>query len=135
MATPIKGSPYTFTLSLFSTTTSELLTNPTITAGDVSLSTDGGAVASLTTTPSVIPASSGVVEVNLTSAEVGNEHFVVLFEDIDNEWKTVVYHETVALPSTGGGGVSPAVGALDVEIESTELEVEIITTEHEVNLV
>lgn len=96
MASPISGSAYTFTVSLTSQSTGAILANPTLATGDVKISTDGGTVANLATLPAVTPASSGVVEVNLTSGEVGTAHFSVLFSDAAGaEWKDLNYHETV----------------------------------------
>jgi len=65
--------------------------------GDVQISTDGGAFTNLGTLPTVTPAAGGTVEVNLTSGEVGNDHFTVKFSDqAGAEWKETYYHETVA---------------------------------------
>lgn len=107
MASPIAGSAYTFTLSLLSQTDGTIVANPTLATGDVQISTDGGAFANLSTLPTVTPASGGTVEVNLTSGEVGNDHFTVAFTDqAGAEWKTTYYHETVeaaaATPPTAG---------------------------------
>ena len=41
---PISGQAYTFSLSLFSQATGDVVANPTIAAGDFNISTDGGAV-------------------------------------------------------------------------------------------
>jgi len=96
MASPIAGSAFTFTLSLLSQTDGTIVANPTLATGDVKISTDGGAFANLATLPTVTPASGGTVEVNLTSGEVGNDHFTVAFTDqAGSEWKTTYYHETV----------------------------------------
>lgn len=97
MALPIKGDPFTFTISLLSATTGEILVDPTLDALDFYVSTDGGAYAQLTTTPTVNPASSEIVEISLTADEVGDDYFVVKAEDFaGDEWQKVVYHENVA---------------------------------------
>jgi len=96
MAGPVSGSAYTFTLSLFSQSTGNVIQNPTIAAGDFNISTDGGALTPLATTPTVTPANSYIVEFNLTSGEVGSDHFTVVCVDAaGSEWKDIVYHETV----------------------------------------
>jgi hypothetical protein len=96
MASPISGSAYTFTVSLLSQTDGSIVASPTLATGDVKISTDGGALANLGTLPTVTPAAGGIVEVNLTSGEVGTAHFSVLFSDAAGaEWKDLNYHETV----------------------------------------
>ncbi len=103
---PISGSGYTFTVSLFSQATGEILDNPTLDAADFSISTDGGGYSSLSSAPTVTPASSGIVEINLTASEVGTSHFTVkISDDAGAEWKTMLYHESVGIDSgTGGSG-------------------------------
>jgi hypothetical protein len=96
MAGPVSGSAYTFTLSLFSQSTGNVIQNPTIAAGDFNISTDGGSLTPLATTPTVTPANSYIVEFNLTSGEVGTDHFtIVCIDAAGSEWKDVVFHETV----------------------------------------
>lgn len=93
---PVSGSGYTFTVSLFSQSTGEVLDSPTIESADFSVSTDGGAYSSLSSTPTVTPAASGIVEINLAASEVGNGHFTVkIKDDVGAEWKTMLYHESV----------------------------------------
>lgn len=111
MASPIAGSAYTFTISLISQTDGSIVANPTINSGDVTVSTDGGAATLIASLPTVTPASSGIVEVNLTSNEVGNDHFTVRFSDITGaQWKDTNYHETVQSNETPTpGGIADAV--------------------------
>lgn len=123
---PIKGEGHTFTLSLLSSTDGQVLLSPTIETADVLISTDGGALNVLNTLPVVTPASSGIVEVNLTAAEVGNDHFSVIFSDFSGaEWKTTYYHELVGTASTGGGGSGSSYAPLTINIESKEHKVEL----------
>ena len=104
---PVAGQGYTFTVSLASASTGEILSNPTIAAGDFEISTDDGAYASLGTTPTVTPASSGIVKFTLTSGEVGTSHFTVkMIDAAGSEWKTLYYHETV------GDDVDAAIGTV-----------------------
>lgn len=111
---PIAGESHTFTLSLLSRADGQVLLNPTIESADVLISTDGGTLNVLNTLPAVTPASSGIVEVNLTAAEVGNDHFTVIFSDFSGaEWKTIYYHEVVSAAQGGGGG---STGFLDGHI-------------------
>jgi len=127
---PIAGEAFAFTISLLSQTNGEILTNPTLATGDVKISTDGGALTNLATLPAVTPAGSGIVEVNLTSAEVGSEHFTVAFIDAAGaEWKTVYYHEVISAAQGGGGGGTT--GFLDGHItmvvdSSSVIEMEVV---------
>jgi hypothetical protein len=123
---PIAGEPHTFTISLLSRADGQVLLNPTIGGADVLISTDGGALNVLNTLPAVTPANSGIVEVNLTSAEVGSDHFTVIFSDFTGaEWKTIYYHEVVGTAATGGGGGGSSYAPLTINIESKEHKVEL----------
>lgn len=120
---PISGEPYAFTLSLFSQSTGSIVQNPSVESDDFQISTDGGAFTPLTSTPTVTPAGGYAVEFNLTSAEVGNDHFCVLcIDSADDEWKSIAYHEVVGAASGGGGGggaTAPAI--LNAEIVTVQL--------------
>jgi hypothetical protein len=72
------------------------LSNPTLAAGDVKISLDGGALANLATLPVVTPASSKLVKVTLSQAETNADNIVVLFSDAAGaEWCDL----TVNLPT------------------------------------
>ena len=114
---PNTGEAYSFTVSLLSATTGQILTSPTIATGDVQISTDDGAYANASSV-SVSPAASGIVKVDLTIAEVGAEHFTVRFLDqAGAEWKQLMYHETVgpaaATSSSSGVSIGVLVGVVD----------------------
>jgi hypothetical protein len=66
-----------------------LQANPTIAAGDVRVSTDGGAFANLGTLPSVDPAADVGVKVTLSASEMNGDNVLVAFEDqtAGEEWK------------------------------------------------
>ena len=55
--------------------------NPTLAAGDVKISLDGGALANLTTLPVVSPASSKLVKVTLSQAETNADNLIIIFSD------------------------------------------------------
>ena len=83
---PISGQAYTFSLSLFSQATGDVVANPP---------------------PSVTPAGGRVVEFNLTSLEVGTAHFCIQCIDAAGaEWKSILYHETVGTASDFKADVS-----------------------------
>jgi hypothetical protein len=54
---------------------------PTIVAGDVKVSVDGGAFANLTTLPTVVPGASVAVKVTLSAAEMNGDNIMVTFID------------------------------------------------------
>jgi hypothetical protein len=71
--------------------------NPTLAAGDVKLSKDGGAFANLTTLPVVTPAGGKQILVSLSAAEMAvTKDFTVQFSDAaDDEWCDVSISFTV----------------------------------------
>lgn len=61
--------------------------NPTLAAGDVKVSLDGGAFNNLTTLPVVTPAGGRAVKVTLSVAEMTADNVEVVFSDAaDSEW-------------------------------------------------
>lgn len=83
----------TYTTNLISRSTGQILASPTLAAGDVQVSTDGGSFANLATLPAVSPAGSGIVRVSLTADEVGDSTFTVRFLDqAGAEWETQYNH-------------------------------------------
>lgn len=65
--------------------------NPTLAAGDVKISKDGGAFANLTNLPTVTPAGGKAVKFVLTSTETDCDQCVVLFSDgTGSEWCDVM---------------------------------------------
>jgi hypothetical protein len=62
--------------------------NPTLAAGDVTISKDEGAFANLATLPTVTPASGRQVQVELTSTEMTADKVTIIFRDqtVPPEW-------------------------------------------------
>lgn len=61
--------------------------NPTLAAGDVKVSKDGGAFANLTTLPAVAPAGGRSVQVDLSATEMTADNVKVVFSDAAGaEW-------------------------------------------------
>ena len=58
-----------------------ILADPTIAAGDFTISKDGGTFANLNTLPSVSPASSGQVRVLLSSTEMNADEILIRWKD------------------------------------------------------
>ena len=55
--------------------------NPTLAAGDVTISKDEGAFANLATLPTVAPASGRQVQVELTGTEMTADKVTIIFHD------------------------------------------------------
>ena len=55
--------------------------NPTLAAGDVTISKDEGAFANLATLPTVAPASGRQVQVELTGTEMNADKVTIIFHD------------------------------------------------------
>lgn len=66
--------------------------NPTLASGDAKVSKDGGALANLSTLPSVTPASSVMVKVTLSASEMNADNVTVVFSDqtATTEWGDLI---------------------------------------------
>lgn len=61
--------------------------NPTLAAGDVKISLDGGAFNNLGTLPAVTPAAGKAVKITLSQAETNGDNLVIVFSDAAGaEW-------------------------------------------------
>jgi hypothetical protein len=62
--------------------------NPTIAAGDFTVSKDGGSFANLTTLPTVTPASGVAVKISLSATEMNADNVLVVWRDqtTTKEW-------------------------------------------------
>ena len=91
---PKKNAIYTFAIGLVSQADTKLLqNNPTLAAGDVLVSIDFGATANLATLPAVTPASSDIVKVTLSAAEMNGDDIMVVFSDAAGaEWADLFIH-------------------------------------------
>ena len=79
---PTKNTAWTCNITLEDFINPGLLkTNPTIAAGDFKISIDGGAFANLATLPTVSPASSAGVLIELSSSEMNGDRILVKWED------------------------------------------------------
>lgn len=93
--------------------------NPTLASGDVKVSIDGGALANLSTLPAVTPASSKLVKITLSQAEVNGDNITIIFSDAaGSEWcdltinlQTVARQiDDLAFPNTSGRGMDVSAG-------------------------
>lgn len=101
---PVKGRAYKFYLGLYQQVDTKLLkAAPTIAAGDFKISKDGGAFANLTTLPSVNPAGSSAVMVDLSADEMTADNITILCVDAAGaEWcdqLISIEPQEVALPN------------------------------------
>lgn len=85
---PVKNAAFTFHMALVSTADTDIFkTTPTLAAGDITVSIDGGNFANIGTLPTQIQ-STGVLQVALTQAEMNGDIITVLFHDVAGaEWQ------------------------------------------------
>ncbi len=85
---PRYGQAFVFFVSLVDQTNTKLFkASPTLVAGDVRISKDGGSFANLATLPSVLPAGGKAVRVSLSATEMQADNAFILFSDVaGNEW-------------------------------------------------
>lgn len=109
------------------TPTGTFQSNPTLAAGDVKISKDGGALANLGTLPAVTPASSKAVKVTLSQAETNADNLVIIFNDAAGaEWcdymvnvRTVaVGYDELAVGATVGAALTAIDDYVDTEIST-----------------
>lgn len=88
--------------------------NPTLAIGDVKITKDDGALANLTTLPSVSPAGSKRVKVTLSQAETDADNLGIIFSDAaGDEWGDLLVNiqttarkfDDLAFPITTGRGI------------------------------
>lgn len=84
---PKKGVAFTFETALVPQTNLKIFkTTPTLAAGDVKVSKDGGSFSNITSLPTEI-GSTGALTVSLTATEMNADRVVVLFHDQSgDEW-------------------------------------------------
>lgn len=109
---PKRATAYKFYVGLVDQSNTKLLkANPTLAAGDVKVSKDGGAFANLTTLPSANPASGAAIMVDLSGTEMTADNVVVQFIDAAGaEWCDVLVNiqttarqlDDLAYPATTG---------------------------------
>lgn len=87
---PKRATAYRFTVSLFARSDNQIKITPTLAAGDVKVSKDNGATANITTLPAESPASSGILQVDLSATEMTADLVTVIFRDAAGaEWNDV----------------------------------------------
>ncbi len=88
---PLKNTAWTFECVLFDASEPTLIkTGPTLAAGDVQVSKDGGAFANITSLPTEI-GSTGVLKVGLSATEMNADRVAIKFHDAaGDEWADLV---------------------------------------------
>lgn len=103
---PVKGAAFTFDICLVSQADTDVFkTSPTLAAGDITVSKDGGDFANITTLPTQIE-TSGVLPVALSATEMNADRVTVRFHDAaGDEWQdalVTVYTAAQTLDTTDG---------------------------------
>src|SRR5262245_41023959 len=99
--------------------------NPTLAAGDVKVSVDGGAFGNVASLPSVTPAAGAAVKLTLSAGETNGDNIIVAFIDQTSpkEWSDTIVHiqtaarliDDLAFPLTTGRGLAvDATGQVNV---------------------
>lgn len=121
MVPPKINTQYILYLSLPSAGNLGLIqANPTLAAGDVKVSTDGGAFANLGTLPTVTPAAGKAVKMTLSTTEMNGDNILVVFSDQTSpaEWLDIVISiqtsarqiDDLAFPTVSGRGLDVSAG-------------------------
>ena len=110
--TPKKNTAFILYVSLVSQANTKIMqSTPTLAAGDFNVSTDGGSLGALATTPTVTPASSKMVKISLSAGEMNGDNITVVCSDAAGaEWCDLVVNiqtsarqvDDLAYPATTG---------------------------------
>lgn len=102
MTLPVQGSTYTFYRSLVDVTNPDnWLVNPTIEAGDFTVSTDGNTFTNMDNLPAVEPAGSALVKFVLSVAEAtGEKANIIGIDQAGNAWQDIGFSIDLPTAST-----------------------------------
>lgn len=119
-----RGQEYIFWVSLVSQSNpATFQNNPTLAAGDVKVSKDGGALTNLGTLPAVTPASSKLVKVTLSATEMDADNVTVIFSDAaGDQWADLTVDvKTVGYITHGViSDVAPIVTDFDTDLTEAD---------------
>ena len=92
MAGPVKNSAYSFYCALTSQADTDIFkANPTLAAGDVTVSIDGGSATNIGTLPQASPAAGAVLKCDLTASEMNGDVISIKFTDAAGaEWQDLL---------------------------------------------
>lgn len=129
--TPLRATEFITYVGLSSQADTKIFqANPTLAAGDVKVSIDGGALNNLNTLPTVTPAAGKLVKVTLSAAEMTGDNLQVIFSDAAGaEWCDLVINiqtttrqiDNLSFPNTSGRGQDvTATGAVGIDWANVE---------------
>ncbi len=129
--TPLRATEFICYVGLPSQADNKLFqVNPTLAAGDVKVSIDGGAFNNLNTLPVVTPASGRAVKVTVSIAEMTADNVQIVFSDAAGaEWCDLLINiqtttrqiDNLMFPNTSGRGVDvTATGAVGIDWANVE---------------
>src|SRR3990167_1288617 len=129
--TPKKNAEFIFYMGLYSASTgNSFQSSPTLAVGDVKVSTDGGALANITTLPTVTPAAGRQIKVTLSATEMNGDNITAQFIDAAGaEWNEAIVNiqtsarqiDDLAWPTTTGRSLDvTATGAAGVDWANVE---------------
>lgn len=129
--TPLRATEFITYVGLSSQADTKIFqANPTLAAGDVKVSIDGGALNNLNTLPAVTPAGGKLVKVTLSAAEMTGDNLQVIFSDAAGaEWCDLVINiqtttrqiDNLSFPNTTGRGIDvTATGAVGIDWANVE---------------
>jgi hypothetical protein len=117
-----KNTAFIFYVGLYQQADTRLLkANPTLAAADFNVSTDGGALGALATTPTVTPASGRMVKISLSSGEMNGDNITVVCSDSAGaEWCDLIINiqtaarqvDDLAYPATSGRSMNVSAGGV-----------------------
>jgi hypothetical protein len=126
--TPVlKNQAYTFTLGLPSVANSgKFASGPTLAAGDVQISKDGGALVNLAS----LPTSTGkVVVVALSATEMNADNVTIVFSDqAGDEWQDVVVNIQTVVDRFSTHSAADVVTAMQVVASDFQADVSSLAT-------
>lgn len=96
---PIKNEDFKIRISLEDyTNPGKFKSNPTLAAGDAKIDKDGGGLSNLATLPTVSPASTKLVLIELSSTEMNADVVTIILSDQTDppEWCDIV----ISIPTT-----------------------------------
>lgn len=125
---PKINTAFIFYVSLVSQVDADVFqSSPTIASGDFQVSIDGGALANLATLPAVTPASSKMVKISLSAAEMNGDNITVVCSDAAGaQWCDLTVNiqtsarqvDDLAYPATSGRSLAvDTSGLVDANVE------------------
>ena len=117
--TPKKNSEYIFYVSLPAQAGNTMQSNPTLASGDFKVSKDGGALANLTTLPTVTPASGKMVKITVSATEMNADNVTIVASDAaGDEWNDVTMNIHTTASQIDDLATQASVDTIDTNVDS-----------------